>query len=223
MDFQPERNGDMKPVKSWSRLDNAAKIFPPTSSKRDSKVFRFVCELYETVDAKTLQRALDKTVTRFPFYRSILKKGFFWYYFEDTTLQPVVKKENDRPCTPLYDADRPGLLFRVCYYKKRINLEVFHALADGIGAVNFLRTLVYFYLAEKHPDCVDEKFQLNDYDPSPDQVRQDAFRKYYDKDKKANQEKKARAFCPNGPYLPEDHIGIMEGVLSAKALLQSAH
>ena len=213
----------MKPSQNWSRLDNAAKIFPPTSSKRDSKVFRFVCELYETVDAQALQIALDKTITKFPFYQSVLKKGFFWYYFEETTLQPVVMEENEQPCAPLYDPNRPGLLFRVCYYKKRINLEVFHALSDGMGAMNFVRTLVYFYIAEKHPDCVDEKLLLNDCDPSPDQICQDAFNKYYDKDKKVNQEKAARAYRPKGPYLPENHIGIIEGVLSVKSMLKIAH
>lgn len=213
----------MKPVKSWSRLDNAAKIFPPTSSKRNSKVFRFVCELYEPVDAQVLQNALDKTVVRFPFYRSILKKGLFWHYFEDTALRPVVTEESKQPCAPLYDADRPGLLFRVCYYKKRINLEVFHALADGMGAVRFLRTLVYFYLAEKHPECACEKFQLNDSDPSPDQIRQDAFQKYYDKDKKAGQEKEARAYRPAGPCLSQNRMGVFEGILSTKALLDCAH
>lgn len=39
----------------WSRLDNAAKIFPSTSSKKDPKVFRFSCELTEPVDGQTLQ------------------------------------------------------------------------------------------------------------------------------------------------------------------------
>ncbi len=213
----------MKTPKNWSRLDNAAKIFPPTSSKRDPKVFRFVCELYETVDAQALQKALDNTITRFSFYLSILKEGFFWYYFEETTLRPVVTEENEQPCAPLYDADRPGLLFRVSYYKKRINLEVFHALADGMGAMNFLRTLVSFYLAEKHPDCADDNPWLNDYDPSPDQIGQDAFEKYCDKDIKANQGKQARAYRTKGPYLPENHIGIIEGVFSAKSLLECAH
>ena len=31
----------------WRSLDNAAKIFPATSGKKDSRVFRFACELYE--------------------------------------------------------------------------------------------------------------------------------------------------------------------------------
>ena len=213
----------MKPAKSWSRLDNAAKIFPPTSSKRDSKVFRFVCELDETVDVKALQKALDKTLTEFSFYQTILKKGFFWYYFEETALKPIVTEEKDLPCAPLYNADKPGLLFRVSYYKRRINLEVFHSLSDGTGAVNFLRTLVYYYLTEKHPDCADEKLLLNDCDPSPDQIGQDAFKKYYDRNKKVNSEKGTRAYRPKGPYLPGNRIGIIEGLLPVKSLLEIAH
>lgn len=213
----------MKIVRSWSRLDNAAKIFPPTSSRKDSKVFRFACELYETVDSQVLQHALDRTVARFPFYQSILKKGLFWHYFEDTAIRPTVKEENDRPCAPIYNADQPGLLFRVYYFKKRISLEVFHALADGMGAMRFLRTLVYFYLSEKHPDCMDEKIRLNVYDPSLEQIRQDAFEQYYDKDKKVRHKKANRAYRVRGAHLPDGRMGIVEGVLSVKALLKSAH
>lgn len=213
----------MNPVKSWSRLDNAAKIFPPTSSDGDTKVFRFICELYEPVDPAVLQTALEKTMVRFPFYRSVLKKGFFWYYFEDTALRPFASEESGRPCAPLYNADRPGLLFRVCYYKMRINLEVYHALADGMGAVNFLRTLVYFYLAERYPECADEKFQLNDSDPAPDQVCQDAFRQYYDTDRSAAREAEARAYRLRGARLPGSQIGVVEGILSAQSLLENAH
>lgn len=213
----------MKVIKKWSKLDNAAKIFPPTSSKRDSKVFRFVCELNEIVDARTLQNALDRTIERFPFYKSVLKKGLFWYYFEESTLNPAVEEEKYYPCAPIYNPDQPGLLFRVCYYKKRINLEVFHALTDGMGAMYFLRTLVYFYLIEKHPDCNRKELQLNEHDPSPEQVRQDAFEKYYDKDKKVRQQKKNRAYRVRGAYLPDNHIGIFEGVMSTKSILNKAH
>ena len=67
----------MEKSRQWSRLDNAAKIFPPTSSKRDTKVFRFVCELKEPVDGPMLQRALNKTVETFAMYGSILRKGIF--------------------------------------------------------------------------------------------------------------------------------------------------
>ena len=110
----------------WSRLDNAAKIFPSTSSKKDPKVFRFSCELTEPVDGQTLQFALDQAMEKFPFYRSVLKKGLFWYYFEDSTRRPVVQPEELPPCAPIYSADRKGLLFRVSFFERRINLEVYH-------------------------------------------------------------------------------------------------
>ena len=54
----------------WTRLDNAAKIFPPTSNDKDTKVFRFVCELQDDVSPDILQLALDETIENFPLYKS---------------------------------------------------------------------------------------------------------------------------------------------------------
>ena len=42
-------------------------------------------------------------------------------------------------------------MFRVTYYKYRINLEVFHVLTDGMGGINFLKELTYQYLRLAHP------------------------------------------------------------------------
>ena len=39
----------------WFKLDNAAKIFPPTSNKNDPKVFRFTCILKEKIEQNILQ------------------------------------------------------------------------------------------------------------------------------------------------------------------------
>lgn len=70
----------------WNRLDNAAKIFPPTSNKQDTKVFRFACQLNERVEQEILQQATEKTLETFPIFRSVLKHGLFWYYLEKPTL-----------------------------------------------------------------------------------------------------------------------------------------
>lgn len=213
----------MSAVREWSRLDNAAKIFPPTSTKQDPKVFRFVCELNEAVDAQILQTALDRTVELFPFYRSVLKKGLFWYFFEDSPLKPTVEREWEEPCSPIYDPDKPGLLFRVTYYRRRINLEVFHALADGVGAVHFLRMLVYHYLMEKHQTCIAGELQPDDREPSLDQISQDAFHKYYDREKKIRLQKRVRAYRIRGARLPDNRAGFIEGVMPVSAVLPLAH
>lgn len=90
-----------RPVE-WAKLDNAAKIFPPTSNERDTKVFRFVCELKDEIDQNILQEALNKTMPLFPFYKTVLRRGVFWYYFESTELIPEVVEEYKLPCSMLY-------------------------------------------------------------------------------------------------------------------------
>lgn len=72
----------MKVKSKWFKLDNAAKIFPPTSNARDPKVFRFACELNDLVDSIVLSKALEKNLELFPGFNSVLKKGLFWYYLE---------------------------------------------------------------------------------------------------------------------------------------------
>ncbi|MDY4082586.1 MAG: hypothetical protein SOY97_13280 [Candidatus Metalachnospira sp.] len=209
----------MEKSRQWSRLDNAAKIFPPTSSKRDTKVFRFVCELKEPVDGPMLQRALNKTVETFPIYRSILKKGIFWYYLEESTFEPIVHEEDIPVCAPIYDPFNHGLLYRVSYYKYRINFEVFHALTDGTGAIQFLRVLVYHYL--------EERYKISgwsaDYGLSTFQKNMDAFYKYYDKSETTRKPKSKRAYRIHGERIDNKRLGVIEGFMSARAVIDKAH
>ena len=78
---------------SWRKLDNAAKIFPATSGRADTRVFRFYCELQEEVDEGILQKALDKTVLKYPVFLSVMRKGLFWHYLEKSHLRPAVEEE----------------------------------------------------------------------------------------------------------------------------------
>lgn len=209
----------MSKRKQWNRLDNAAKIFPPTTTRRDTKVFRFVCELTEEVDGSILQHALENAIGDFPFYRSVLKKGLFWYYFEESDIRPSVMEETIPICSPIYSVDSHALLFRVLYFKKRISLEVFHALSDGNGAVQFLRALVFYYLKERHglPSL------LADYDSSRDQKNMDAFYKYYNKTEKPTRAKHYRGYRLRGQRLSNYRLGVTEGYLSVRSVLEKAH
>ena len=101
----------------WRRLDNAAKLYSAASNKRDTRVFRFYCELKEEVRKELLQEALDQTVETFPMFLMVLRKGLFWHYLEPCNLHPVVKEEYKEPCSRLYVKDKKTLLFEVTYYK----------------------------------------------------------------------------------------------------------
>ncbi len=206
---------------AWNRLDNAAKIFPSNAGKRDTKVFRFACELYEEVNPALLQQALDRTIAHFPLFRSVLKSGLFWNYFEQSSLKPIVTEEHRPVCSPLYDPDYRGLLFEVTYHHRRISFDVFHALTDGTGAMQFLKLLVSQYLQLCHPE---EEFPLLDYDASVTQKGEDSFQKYYDpaQEQEENQ-KRPKAYQIKGARLPEGRLKVIEGVLPVKELLGVAH
>lgn len=211
-----------KRAASWSRLDNAAKIFPPTSSEQDTKVFRFACELMERVEPALLQQALDQTMGYFPGYRSVLKRGLFWYYLEESELEPEVRQEDTPPCGVLYDRNVKNLLFDVTYFGRRINVEVYHVLSDGTGALSFLKTLVYHYLLAAHPDSFGQKPPEMDYDASNRQRMDDSFAKYYSAGK-APKRKPVKAYRLKGARLPEYRLRVIEGVVPTTALLTCAH
>ena len=200
-----------KPVE-WTKLDNAAKIFPPNSNERDTKVFRFVCELKDEVDKDILQEAVDKTLPLFPFYRTVLRRGFFWYYFESTDLMPEVSEETKLPCSMLYRRSRRNLLFEITYYKKRINLEVFHALTDGTGALGFLKTLLYYYITIKYRDDFKGQLPLLDYDASLSQKMDDSFQKHYSVKRIPKKIKITKAYRIQGRRTIDNRIKIIEGL-----------
>ena len=208
-----------KKISEWSKLDNAAKIFPANSKKSDTKVFRFACELNDVVDQEILQKALDITLEAFPFYRSIIKSGLFWYYFEKSRFEALVTEENIPPSSTLYDKNNKTLLFRVMYYRKRISFEVYHALSDGAGALQFFRTLVFYYITIKYKHALEGKQPILDIDASKTQKMDDSFQKYYTVEKTRPKKKAIKAFKVRGAKIPEYRISVIEGTIPVDKIL----
>lgn len=202
--------------KKWFKLDNAAKIFPPVSNKKDPKVFRFVCVLKENIDKNILQESVNEALNFFPNFRSILKKGFFWHYLETTDFNPIIKEEKKDICSPIYNKNKKKLLFRVNYYKNRINLEVYHALTDGTGALEFLKTIVHIYISKKYNI---EEFNF-DYDASINEKSSDSFNKYY-KFQLNKIEKSNKVYQIKGDKL--NKIRVINGCMNTKNLIDLAH
>ncbi|MBQ2610441.1 MAG: hypothetical protein II586_08805, partial [Butyrivibrio sp.] len=170
----------MNKSSNWYKLDNAAKIVPSTARGANTRVFRITCELKENIDGEILQRVLDETIEEFPFFNCVLHRGLFWYYLEDSDLKAVVEEEKTPACMPLYYPGRKNLLYRVNYFKKRINLEMFHVLADGTGAFMFFRSLIIRYIQEKHGIDADIK-PVDEF--SLEEKNVDAFGDFYSKQK----------------------------------------
>ena len=204
----------------WRKLDNAAKLYSAASNKKDTRVFRFYCELKEEVDSDVLQEALNQTIETFPTFLMVLRKGFFWHYLEPCNLRPIVKEEYKEPCSRLYIRDKKTLLFEVTYYKKRINFEVFHVLTDGTGATEFLKELVknYLYLAHKEEGL--EQVALLPEDMTVQDQEDDSFLKYYSKNQKRPKKRKLNAFQIRRKKKDGNHLHVHESVVSVQAVLK---
>ena len=133
----------------WYQLDNAAKIVPSTAGGSDTRVFRITCELNEEVDPEALQSAVTAAARDFPHFSSVLKKGLFWYYLDQSDLDAEVTRDDRPALDTIYWEGRRNLLYRVNYHGRRINLEMYHVLTDGTGAFEFLKAILAEYLGIK--------------------------------------------------------------------------
>ena len=164
--------------KNWYKLDNAAKIIPATIGGPDTRVFRLVCELKEDVDPEILQIAVNETSREFPHMNCCLRSGIFWYYLDESKEKPIVTEDQLPALSALYKAGRKNLLYRITYYRRRINVEMFHVIADGTGAYTFIETLITNYFIEKH------QLDRSHFLPQTSSIgekSEDAFSRYYTK------------------------------------------
>ena len=208
---------------NWYELDNAAKIVPSTAKGANTRVFRLTCELREDVNKEILQRALDDTIEEFPFFNCVLHRGIFWYYLEDSNLKPQVVEENSPACLPIYIPGKKNLLYRVNFFRKRINLEMFHVLADGTGAFMFFKNLVTRYIQIRYN--ISEDIKPSD-DFSVEEKNVDAFTDNYSKQKGLKQLKEmssVKAYQVSGEV--DDNLlpHLLEGTVSASKFLELAH
>lgn len=109
------REKRQKPV--WYKLDNAAMMYSAIQKENYSAIYRFSAVMTELVDPEALQRAIDKTLPRFPGFRVRIKRGAFWYYFEPNGAPgPFVKEDMKNPCQPVRFGEDDGWLIRFFYY-----------------------------------------------------------------------------------------------------------
>ncbi len=203
----------------WDKLDNTAHIFPVIAGESMSNVYRISVTLGEEIRQELLQEALERVLPWFEVFKVRIRYGVFWYYFETNQKQaPKVKQEYRYPCQFISPNRNRNYLFRVNYYKNRINLEVFHVLTDGMGGITFLRELTYQYLRLAHPEL---QKKLGDGLCSDTSLnREDSYLKNYKKSHKKGY-KTERAFHVTGEKLPPTEIGVMHGYMPIPALKEA--
>lgn len=201
---------------SWEKLDNTANIFPVIADENMTNTYRICCELNEKINEAKLQQAVDIVLPKFPGFDLRMRKGIFWFYMEENGKPaPRVEKESDYPCRYIHESRNNSYMFRVSYYRNRINLEVFHVLADGMGGLTFLREIVYQYLRFCHEE-LQEKYG-DGFSPETSLNREDSFKANFRK-RAASTYKVKKAFLIKGEKLPYNGFGVISGYMSVKEL-----
>ena len=204
----------------WEKLDNTANLFPVIANESMSNVWRISVAMTEEVDPVLLTEALYKILPSFTFFRMRLRKGVFWYYFEENRKAfPSVLPEHDFPGAYIDRSRNKHYMFRVSYFGKRINLEMFHALTDGSGGLIFIKEFIYQYLRLKHPEILEvEKDRLSSG------LHLDAEDSYVENFKKGHDKVYAseRAVQLEGDKMDKGEVGIMHAYMPVSELKKAA-
>ena len=194
----------------WLPLDNAAKIFPAVITDEFTAVFRISAVLKNRINIRNLFKAVNTIEDRFPYYKMVLKKGFFWYYLEYADYKVPVEVENKVPCRKFH---KDGLLLRILVFKNVLSVEFSHILTDGSGAFKFLKSLLVIYF-EKCGIGIPPDFDF--HHPGEiisEEELEDSYNRYFNENT-PSQLKKPRAFHLPYPLKAVPRFNVMNIILS---------
>lgn len=202
------------------RLDNAANIYPASMSKEYCSLYRMLVTMTENIDVTVLQEALTTVAERIPTFRCTLKAGAFWWYLDRCDAAPVV-----RPLKPLKNfrfKDQDGLLYRISVEGKQLSLDVFHALADGNGAMVFLMTLAGEYVRLRYGASIQYNYLVLDPKDRPAYAEvEDSFKSVFS-GRHGQLEKNVDAYHIRGTVMPFGTVKDLRVVMKADSVRQVA-
>ena len=202
------------------RIDNAANIYPASLSKHYASLYRMSVTLSEPVDLGCLQRALETVSERIPTFRCELRAGAFWW-----SLRRMEKTPEVGPSTPLsrfHFSDNGGFLYRVSTDGCRIDLDVFHALADGGGAMVFLMTLAGEYIRLRYGTAIQYNSLVLDPKDHPVYAEvEDSFKTVFS-GRHGHLEKNVDAYHIHGTVMPFGTVKDLRVELQADAIKQKS-
>ena len=203
----------------WTRLDNAAIIYPSCRSRRYAAQFRMSVTLDSEVSVRLLNEALENIIGRFPGFCYTLGKGFFWWYLHRLENKPVAGRSGGMNIFSL--KENGGYMFKAGCSGSRITLDIFHALTDGYGAMTFLMSLTAEYLRLK--EGIQPEYGgwiLNPADEASRVELEDSFDSF--SGLSGNLDKESRAWHIPGKTEPYDVLHDIRISMSVKAISAKA-
>ncbi|MEA2107152.1 MAG: hypothetical protein U9P82_10640 [Bacteroidota bacterium] len=196
----------------WYPLDNAAKIYPAIQTDELTNVYRIAVVLKDRVKIAHLINIIPTLEKRFPYYKVTLKKGFFWYYLEQTNTPVQLIVDKGIPCRTFNQKRNEQLLFRILVIKNRISIEFSHILTDGGGAFRFFQYLLLQYFQQEGIDVREslKEFAVNPEIPHNEFV--DSYQQYFKKEVPPNV-KRPKSFHLPYPLKRKPRFDVLVGII----------
>ena len=209
--------------KDWYQLDLSAIVYPTLQRRDFSSVYRLSVVLKEEIQPEVLQKALDRTLPRFPTYKVAMRKGLFWRYLEPNNRPgPFVQRDVKNPCQPMYFKANNRYLIRVYYFRNRIALEAHHSLGDGTGGMYLLLTMTAVYLRLLgHTEIENSGFVMDIEEEPAEGELEDAYKRYANA-KVRPPRLQEKAYRVRGTAEPFYTLNIIDGIMSVKEVMQVA-
>ena len=198
----------------WRRLDNSAKIFPVSTGKKYSTVFRISAVLKENIEPEILQKAVENALNVYISFKVRMKTGMFWYYLEHNPKPPIIEKEQNYPCKYIDPLTNNNYLFKVTYFDKKINIDIFHSLTDGNSGATFFKEIIYQYIELKHKNEFEEELRIS---RKIEYNTEDSYMKNYNKEAKSNASSK-KAYILKGKKIPLGAISAVHEIMDVEKL-----
>ena len=198
----------------WRRLDNSAKIFPISAGKRYSTVFRFSAVLKEDINPVILKKAVMLALEKYQSFKVRMKSGLFWNYFEHNSKDPIIEEEKDYPCKYIDYRRNNNYLFKIKYFEKKINIDIFHSLTDGNNGNLFFKEIVYTYIELTHPKEFEEELRSV---RKIEYTTEDSYMENYDKKAKSNASSK-KAYILKGDKIKLGVISAIHEIIDVNEL-----
>lgn len=220
--MKKKAKGNRQEPKLWYKLDLSAIVYPTLQRRDFSSVYRLSVVLKEPVKPEILQQAVDIALTRFPTYKTAIRKGLFWRYLEPNNRPgPFVQKDIRNFCMPMPFKAGNRYLLRVYYYGCRISLEAHHCLGDGTGGMYVLQTITAVYLRLLGHQISNEYFVMDiQKTPDPEEL-EDAYMRYANA-KVCPPRPGEKTYRVRGTREPFYTFNVIDGILSVKQVMEVA-
>jgi hypothetical protein len=112
-----------------------------------SNVIRLRIRMRDLVDSDSLRYAVETTMNRYPYFCVELKKAEEYYFAQND--RPVVIT-NSLSGVELNTAESNYHLVSFSWMDNWIIMDISHAITDGTGAYEVLRTLLFYYVSSRY-------------------------------------------------------------------------